>query len=49
VVFVQQGGQFRPVSVRVLARNPDAVAVSGIAEGARVALADPTQAKGAAR
>lgn len=49
VVFVQQGGQFRPVSVRVLARNPDAVAVSGVAEGARVALADPTQAKGAAK
>ncbi len=45
IVYVQDGGSFRPAPVKVLARNPDAVAITGIAEGTRVALADPTQGK----
>ncbi len=41
VVFVAERGAYRPVTVQLLARNPDEVAVSGIPAGAMVALADP--------
>ncbi len=41
VVFVQAGAAYRPVSVQLLARNPDEVAVSGIQADVTVALADP--------
>lgn len=41
VVFVAERGQYRPVVVQLLARNPDEVAVSGIPAGATVALTDP--------
>ncbi|HEY2843103.1 MAG TPA: efflux RND transporter periplasmic adaptor subunit [Bryobacteraceae bacterium] len=41
VVFVAEGGTYRQVGVQLLARNPDEVAVSGVAAGATVALADP--------
>lgn len=41
VVFVAERGAYRPVTVQLLARNPDEVAVSGIPAGATVALADP--------
>lgn len=43
VVYVANGGHFQMTQVKVLARNPDSVAVSGLAAGARVALADPTR------
>ena len=41
VVFVQSGATYHPVTVQLLARNPDEVAVSGIKAGVNVALADP--------
>jgi HlyD family secretion protein len=41
VVFVAGNGAYRSVTVQLLARNPDEVAVSGIPAGALVALADP--------
>jgi HlyD family secretion protein len=40
VVFVSRNGAYHPVNVEVLARNPDEVAVTGIAAGALVTLAD---------
>ncbi len=40
VVYLADGGSYRPVEVQVEARNPDEVAVSGIAPGATVALVD---------
>jgi HlyD family secretion protein len=43
VVYVSEQGAFRPVDVEVLARNPDEFAVSGIAPGAVVALAEPDE------
>lgn len=42
VVYVQNGGGFQPVVVKVLAHNPDSVAVRGLASGTRVALANPS-------
>jgi len=40
VVYVADKGQYRPVHVEVLARNPDEVAVSGIPAGTMVTLVD---------
>jgi RND family efflux transporter MFP subunit len=40
VVYVAVGGTYRPVEVEVLARNPDEIAVSGIADGAMVTMVD---------
>ncbi|HTX36678.1 MAG TPA: efflux RND transporter periplasmic adaptor subunit [Bryobacteraceae bacterium] len=41
VVFLAQSNRYRQVEVKVLARNPDEIAISGIRAGAMVALADP--------
>ena len=41
VVYLANAGHYRPIEVDVLARNPDEVAVKGIAAGAMVALVDP--------
>ena len=43
-VFVVEDGGYTAVAVQVLARNPDEVAVSGLAAGARVALTNPEEA-----
>jgi HlyD family secretion protein len=40
-VYVNQAGSFIPVSVEVLARNSDEIAVNGVDADARVALVDP--------
>jgi hypothetical protein len=40
VVYIADGGSYRPVEVQVEARNPDEIAISGIAPGATVALVD---------
>jgi HlyD family secretion protein len=45
VVFVQSGSAYRVMTVQLLARNPDEVAVSGIKAGVTVALADPEQSE----
>ena len=41
VVYIADHGRYSPTEVQVLARNPDDVAVSGIPDGAMVAMADP--------
>jgi multidrug efflux pump subunit AcrA (membrane-fusion protein) len=41
VVYVQQGGNYRPRPIRVLGRDATDVAVDGVAAGARVALLEP--------
>jgi len=41
IVYRSIQGAYETVEVQVLARNPDEVAVSGIAAGVLVALADP--------
>jgi HlyD family secretion protein len=41
VVYVADHGRYSPIEVQVLARNPDDVAISGIPDGAMIALADP--------
>jgi multidrug efflux pump subunit AcrA (membrane-fusion protein) len=41
IVWVAEGGRHRRVNVDVLARNPDEVAVKGIAESTPVALVEP--------
>jgi multidrug efflux pump subunit AcrA (membrane-fusion protein) len=41
VVFLANKGAYKTAAVVVLARNPDEVAVKGIAEGAMVTLVDP--------
>jgi len=41
VVYVMTGGVPRPTEVQVLARNPDEVAVQGLAGGTLVSLAEP--------
>ena len=41
VVYVADRGNYRPVEVQVVARNPDEAAISGVPAGALVALADP--------
>jgi multidrug efflux pump subunit AcrA (membrane-fusion protein) len=40
-VYVKTNGQYVPTRVQVIARNPDEVAVQGIAGGTMVALAEP--------
>ncbi len=40
-VYVAREGRYEPVWVEVLARNPDEVAVKGVAEGTAVALVEP--------
>jgi RND family efflux transporter MFP subunit len=40
IVYLAKSGRYTPAVVEVLARNPDEVAVKGIAEGAMVALVD---------
>jgi multidrug efflux pump subunit AcrA (membrane-fusion protein) len=40
VVYLADGGSYRPVEVKVEARNPDEVAISGISPSATVALVD---------
>ncbi len=41
IVYVAEKGQYRAVTVEVLARNPDELAVKGIPGGAMVTLVDP--------
>ncbi len=41
VVYLAKNGHYTPATVEVAARNPDEVAVKGIAPGAIVALVDP--------
>jgi RND family efflux transporter MFP subunit len=45
IVYVANGGHYHAVEVQVQARNPDEVAITGLAAGANVALADPTVAE----
>jgi HlyD family secretion protein len=40
VVYVAEGGGYRRAEVKVLARNPDEVAISGVPAGGSVALVD---------
>jgi HlyD family secretion protein len=44
-VYVKRPHAYVPVQVTVKARNPDEVAVEGIAPGSLVALTGPTQGK----
>jgi hypothetical protein len=44
-VYIKRNGQYVPVDVKVKARNPDEVAVEGIAPGTLVAMAEPPQEK----
>ena len=49
-VYVDQAGGWSPKEVEVLARNPDEVAIRGVAAGAKVALVEPDlQGPGARR
>lgn len=41
VVYVQNNGGFQPSVVKILARNPGSIAVSGISAGTEVALENP--------
>jgi hypothetical protein len=41
VVFVNAKTGYQPIEVRILARNPDEVAIRGLQAGAMVALTDP--------
>lgn len=41
VVYVADGGRYRAVQVKVLARNPDEIAIAGIEQGAMVTLTEP--------
>ncbi len=41
IVYVAEHGQYRAISVEVLARNPDEIAVKGISDGTMVTLVDP--------
>lgn len=45
VVYVARKGEFEPVEVEVEARNPDEVAIRGLAEGTLVALNEPEKKK----
>src|SRR6185436_12639670 len=40
IVYVAEKGAYHPVEVEMLARNPDEVAITGVPEGATVALVD---------
>ncbi len=44
-VYIKKQNQYLPLQVSVRARNPDEIAVDGIAAGSLVALTDPTQEK----
>jgi HlyD family secretion protein len=46
VVYAATGRGYKPVEVEVMARNPDEVAVKGLAAGTQVALVEPDQTKG---
>jgi hypothetical protein len=46
VVYVASAKQYRPQEVEVIARNPDEVAIKGIAAGTPVALVDAAELKG---
>lgn len=48
IVYLANGDRYKPVEVKVEARNPDEVAVSGISAGATVALVD-LEKKGTAK
>src|SRR5262249_23933262 len=41
VVYLTKNGHYTPAGVKVQARNPDDVAITAVAEGAMIALADP--------
>ncbi len=41
VVVISESNRYRTAEVKVLARNPDEVAISGVPSGAMIALADP--------
>jgi multidrug efflux pump subunit AcrA (membrane-fusion protein) len=41
IVYLADHGRYQATDVQLLARNPDEVAISGIPDGALVALADP--------
>jgi len=43
VVYVSEPKRYRAVEIEVLARNPDEVAVKGVAAGAAVTLAEPSE------
>ena len=43
VVYLASRGGYKPIEVQVQARNPDEVAVTGVAAGALVALGDPAK------
>lgn len=47
VVYVRDGHRFQQQAVTVLAQNPDAVALSGLSAGTRVALQHPNRAPAA--
>ncbi len=42
-VYVASGNRYVPTNVRVRARNPDEVAMEGLAPGSRISLAEPAQ------
>jgi HlyD family secretion protein len=44
-VYIKRQGQYVPVEVHVRARNPDEIAVEGIAPGSLVALVEPQREK----
>ena len=46
VVYVAEKGQYKATEVEVLARNPDEVAIKGIASGRMVTLVDPEKKEG---
>jgi multidrug efflux pump subunit AcrA (membrane-fusion protein) len=45
VVYLASHGSYRPAEVKVLARNPDEVAISGVPAGSVVALVDVEKAE----
>ena len=45
VVYVKSEGRYQRTTIKVMARNPDEVAVDGVRPGALVALVDPEAAK----
>jgi HlyD family secretion protein len=40
IVYLASNGHYKPVEVEVLARNPDEIAISGVAPGSTVAMVD---------
>ncbi len=44
-VYLKRGGQYVAQSVQVKAKNPDEIAIEGIAGGTMVALAEPPREK----